>query len=167
MCSEGWLAHHRHSVNESHLYFIGRRALVSEVGQGWVTGKEGALGKTPCPPEPSGWRSIQEEPPPGFLGLCCCPVYPRSAERGWAHLRALLQTPALLDQGRGSAGLLEAGPHLLLHPVLPGKQRRRPPELQPSQCSLATVIMPKPIISWPSTGPQDAQRLERKAVSSA
>lgn len=25
MCSEGWLAHHRHSVNESHLYFIGKR----------------------------------------------------------------------------------------------------------------------------------------------
>lgn len=46
-------------------------------------GQERSLWKDTLPtPEPSGWRSIQEEPPaPGSWASCCCPVYPRSAER--------------------------------------------------------------------------------------
>lgn len=49
-------------------------------------------------PEPSGWRSNQEEPTPqGSWASCCCPrSFSLSGEDG-AHLRALLQKPALLD----------------------------------------------------------------------
>lgn len=55
-------------------------------------------------PEPSGWRSNQEEPTPqGSWASCCCPrSFSLSGEDG-AHLRALLQKPALLDWGRGSS----------------------------------------------------------------
>ena len=102
MCSEGWLAHHRHLVNESHLYFIGRRALESEVGQGWVTGKEVALGKTPCPPQsPLAGGPTRRSPPHKVPGPpAAAPVYSHSAERTGPSESSPAETcPAGLGEG--------------------------------------------------------------------
>lgn len=96
--------------------------------------------------------------------FCCCLFISLSGEDG-PILRALLQTPALLDQGEGSSRASGNGASPASTPGAPGKQGGDPQSCSLRQCSLtsASLIMPK-LLFWPILDPGCSGARERQSV---